>query len=414
MTSRSFDPPATRRAPTPLLGWAAGALVALAATPVLADGEGVKLAEKVDFSKPPSKVENYNKYRFTVTPREGLSARPDVQNSNFFKRLKEKQELLTKRKQDGEDIGDQLDRVKKQMEEVLSGRAQDGVQGLTLVVEGQAYYPDGAVLMLGVRYWKLKDYFFVSRSVVKDRVFTAELGPFSRQIPRGKLVVEAFFALEKQPPAVQETMARESYFSCTPPCRYDKVNVTRVFHDMGGEAAQKRAEELEKQQVEEVLTSITDARQVARLTFGKARAKQVKPEAAAAALARLEEDARITLDVFNAWVKDREFLLYPAQSGELRGLVGLVVEEGQLQAAMGGVSVPGLPPTDTGRGISEVLRQLGKVSEAVKGRSESLQGFVAEEGSLDKMWERLGEQAEADAKMREALIKQQEAERAGR
>ncbi|RMG07346.1 MAG: hypothetical protein D6731_23955 [Planctomycetota bacterium] len=120
------------------------------------------MPERVDFSKPPSEVEAYNKVRFAV-------------------------------------------------------RGERTAKGLVLTVEGEAYYPDGAVIKIALRYWKQTRYLTSWKVKVEDRQFRATLRPVPRRLPGGALTVEAWFALAEQTPETKRAMKDGGYFSCSPP-----------------------------------------------------------------------------------------------------------------------------------------------------------------------------------------------------
>ena len=85
-----------------------------------------------------------------------------------------------------------------------------------------------------VRYWKQVQALNQRHAKVKDQAFSVTLGPLPKEIPEGALTVEAFFDLSKQPKAALRALEAGKFFSCTPPCKFDRFNVSRTTHDMGG------------------------------------------------------------------------------------------------------------------------------------------------------------------------------------
>jgi hypothetical protein len=300
--------------------------------PWVQTGEGA-WADGVDFGKPPGEVEGYNKVRFQVKTRRAEA-------------------------------------------------------GLALDLAGQAYYPDGVKLLVEVRHARILEPFHREWLEVKDRAFAGELGPF-KPLPGGALAVEVRFLLRRQAPDVLEAMQAGSYFTCSPPCRYDHVSLVRVEHDLGGAKAQAAAERLEKQVLEASLQRALDARAAASralraLRGGAPSGLQAKAEAA---LAALEEDLSGALADHTVWAKGRELLLFPQEGADLGTLLRALRVEGQLLAVVAGAAldVRGGPRIDaTGRVTPTTRLQASR--DAADAQALALRGFLAEEGSLERRW----------------------------
>jgi hypothetical protein len=317
------------------------ALLGSFATSAFAQEEG-HLAKTVDFSKPPAKVEGYNKVRFTVT-------------------------------------GEQTP------------------QGLILHVSGQAYYPDGVRLHVLTRYWKSKRYLNRKTPVVKDRAFSVDIGPFPKDIPHGELTVEGWFTLAKQPARVKKAFMDGKFNSCMPPCRFDRLNVTRTAYAMGGAEGQAQSERDEKAKLDEGLRAVLAARSVAELAINEVRKKKSSSEIAKKAVTKLEADLKAALEPLNSWAQGRLFVLFSEEHGKLRGLVHAAQVEAQLHAAVAGVKwvVEGGPRVSTASGRVDPFTRYGRARVEMEKQVEGLKGFLAESGSLDKLWEEVGKEAAA-------------------
>jgi hypothetical protein len=316
---------------------------------------GQEVPAKVDFSKPPNKVEGYNKARFKVEP------------------------------------------------------WQDGDKGLVLRVSGQAYYPDGVVFAVAVRYWRQTTFLTQKHAKVKGRAFSVDLGPLPKTIPEGALTVEAWFALAKQPKAARRAMEEGKFFSCSPPCQYDRLNVTRTDHVMGGAEGQARAEKAEKKVLSDGLQAVLAARSVAEKPLLEARTKMT-PGLAKAALVQLEEDLDAALEPGRAWRNKRQFVLFAEQASALQGLAYACRVEARCHAAVSGVKGLQIEAAGGGSGRVDPFNRYAGARQDAVARVDAFKGFLAEEKSVDRLWHELGEQAKAKAKAAEARRKKEEGE----
>lgn len=312
---------------------AALALALLAALPAAAraDGETRPLADDVDFSRPPNEVEGYNKARITC--------------------------------------------------EVV-----DGEGGKRFRVHGRAYYPDGVVFFVTLRHAKQREAFVRERAVVRDRTFSVELGPFARAIPGGELVAEAWFVLAQQPPAVARRLTDERYLSCTPPCRWDQRNATRVTVPLGGAEAQAQDERLEKEQLGRALEAVATALGLEEAVCLQAREGKATPAQAQAALTKLEVDLLAATAALSTWRQGRQLTLFPTRHAEVDGVAAAALEVGKLQAAVAGVTVAG---------VEGAFERLATDRAELRRRLEALRGFVAEQGTLDREWREANDAARA-------------------
>lgn len=328
------------------------ALLGSFATSALAQEEA-HLAKTVDFSKPPAKVEGYNKVRFTVT-------------------------------------GEQTPK------------------GLILHVSGQAYYPDGVRLHILTRYWKSKRYLNKKTPVVKDRAFSVDIGPLAKEIPNGELTVEGWFTLAKQAARVKKAYMDGKFNSCAPPCRYDRLNVTRTPYSMGGAEGQAQSESNEKSKLDEGLRAVLAARAVAELAINAVRKKKSSSEIAKKAVVQLDADLKAALEPLNAWTQAQLFVLFSDEHGKLRGLAHAAQVEAQLHAAVAGVKwvVEGGPRVTTASGRVDPFTRYGRARAEMEKQVEELKGFLAESGSLDKAWDEVGKRAaERDKAAKERAAK---------
>lgn len=371
-----------------LLGLTLAGVSALALTPRTchADGKTGELKEKVDFSKPPAEVENYNKYRFKVEGLQGAPVAPDLTTNNYYKRLKERLAELQQRS--GSDADTEARKVKERME-VLE-KAVVPTTGLTLSVEGEAYYPDGVVLQVGVRYWKHMNCFYQERAIVKDRRFSCKLGPFERKLPRGKLTVDVYFLLEKQPIPVRRAMEEGRFFSCSPPCRFDRFNVTHVDYDLGGDKGQEKAEADEKGELKTTVEALVGARELAYETFAQVRKQAKSAEDAKAALTRLDQDVHAALELLSLWAEEQQFALFPEDVARIESFGMRSLVEGQLHASVAGViglQVAGATRVN-GTGRATTFQQYSVTREEVESQLHTIRGFLAEVGTLDRRWKK--------------------------
>jgi hypothetical protein len=318
-----------------------------------AQAQGGEVAAKVDFSKPPNQVEGYNKARFKV----------EAWN--------------------------------------------DPQKGLILRVSGQAYYPDGIVFSVAVRYWKQTRFLSQKTAKVKGQAFTVDLGPLPKTIPEGALTVEAWFALAKQSKAAHQAMKEGKYFSCSPPCRYDRLNVSRTDHVRGGAEGQARAEKAEKKVLSAGLDGVLAARLVAEKPLVVARTKN-KPKVAKAALVQLEEDLDAGLEPGRAWRNARQFVLFPEQASALSGIAYACRVEARCHAAVSGVKGLQIEGDAKGSGRVDAFKRYSNARQDVLERVEAFKGFLAEENSVDRLWNDLGKEAQAKAKAAEARRKEEE------
>lgn len=306
--------------------------IALIASPARADGTR-PLAPDVDFSRPPAQVEGYNKARITCET--------DVRPAGRFFRI-----------------------------------------------TGKAYYPDGVTFTVTLRYWKHAEPFARGRAQVRERAFSLELGPYTKIIPGGEIVAEAWFQLTSQPKAMQKRLVDEKYMSCTPPCHFDRYNATRVNVSMGGLEAQRADEKLEKEQLVRGLDAITQAFGACEQVCLAARQNKGTKEQAAAALTRLEADLKAAADQIAAWRVTRQFLLFPSRFNATESLAAMSLDAGRLHAIVAGVKVEGA----SGSGAFDTL---ARTLPELKEKGESLRGFTVEVGSLDREWEKLNNDARA-------------------
>jgi hypothetical protein len=304
----------------------------LGASPARADGETRPLAADIDFSKPPNQIEGYNKARITCT----TEVRPE---------------------------------------------------GRVFRVHGRAYYPDGVVFLVNLRYWKHGAPFIRARVEVKDRTFSAELGPFAKPIPGGELVAEAWFILGQQPKAIQKKLVDEKYMSCSPPCHFDRRNATRTTVDLGGQAAQEQDEKVEKEHVGRAVDAIALALRACEQVCLGVRQSKGKPEDAATALGQLQADVAAATGPITTWRMSRQFVLFPERFADVDALAAKALETGRLHAAVAGAKVEGLQ--SGGAAFSELATTLRETRE----RTDALKGFVAEQGTLDREWKKLNDDA---------------------
>jgi hypothetical protein len=281
------------------------------------------LVDFVDFSVPPQKVEGQNKVRIAVSP-----------------------------------------------------TVDPATHAVSIEVMGTAYYPDGTVILVGVRHGKRDDFFAKARVEVKDHTFHHSFGPFTKTIPGGGLVVEARFYLSDQKPAIGATLVRDQYFHCAPPCPRDQRNKTEVAWSHGGPEAEAVSVAEEKEAIETARTALSVAHVAAsaRLAPG---AEAIPVAEARAALDRLEADATAAVETHSRWAKTREFLLFPERRTQLVALKAKVVSAARAGAVLRGVPVAGLDE-ETARTLAATA------SQDTKSLLEDLETFHAETDSTDK------------------------------
>lgn len=261
-------------------------------------------------------------------------------------------------------------------------------QALTVEVTGKAYYPDGVQFLVDARYWKQKQPFYSTHATVKDKAFTVTLGPFDKAIPGGKLSIEAWFIAADQTPDSRDKLTKGNYFHCSPPCHYDRKNVTRDWVETGSppEVAQQQDEAVEKKEIAKAREALLDASKVAGKVFDAVRTKEKTVKDAEAAFAQLDEDRKAALDAFAKWKLGRQFLLFPDAEGALERLAQWVKDTGRAQAAVAGVSVKGVDPNTAFSAYTRASGELSKVADELK-------SFLDEKDSLDKAWDDLGKGA---------------------
>lgn len=84
-----------------------------------------------------------------------------------------------------------------------------------IFVTGHAHYPDNTSLTVMIRPEKAGYLPLTVRAVVQKEEFAAEMGPWREGFPAGKYVIEAWFELERQSPAVKsELQELEEFAKC--------------------------------------------------------------------------------------------------------------------------------------------------------------------------------------------------------
>lgn len=82
-----------------------------------------------------------------------------------------------------------------------------------IFVTGHAHYPDGTSLTVMIRPEKAGYLPLTVRAIVQKEEFAAEMGPWREGFPAGKYIVEAWFELERQSPAVKSELQEQEEFA---------------------------------------------------------------------------------------------------------------------------------------------------------------------------------------------------------
>jgi hypothetical protein len=251
---------------------------------------------------------------------------------------------------------------------------------VTMEVLGKAIYPDGVTLYVRARHRKSAESFTSTRAVVRQGLFMATLGPLTKAIPGGGLVVEVWFVAAQQTKEIQARLIGEHWYHSTPPCIHDTCNYYWLPYSMGGCDAEDQAEKDEKAAIESARNDLASARSVAEAAFRATIAKEKTVPDAARALAKLTGDLEAVRSVFNAWVATRQFLLFPRPASKLKLLSGLISDEARANAVLAGVAVEGISADKA----PSIAQSAGPEATRI---NDELKGFVAEAGSLDKQWD---------------------------
>lgn len=257
---------------------------------------------------------------------------------------------------------------------------------LTIEVRGTAYYPDDVVLVVGVRHAKLgvRDYFKKETKVpVKDRAFTVKFGPFKKIVPGGGIAVDACFLMSNQSEKVKETLVKDKWFHCSPPCSHDQMSVGHIIWSNGGYEAEAESEKAEKEQIASVREQLLAAQKACQEVIDKVLAKQADPSIVSAALLKLEGDLKAAAKSFNDWRANREFSLFGNRVAQLSSLSAHIRECQRAAAADAGASVPDL---DSAKAKELLTKEQGLVKQV----SAEIKGFLDETDSLDRAWNALG------------------------
>src|SRR5581483_12249938 len=99
--------------------------------------------------------------------------------------------------------------------------------------------------------------------------FSVKLGPFKKIIPGGGLAVDASFLLSNQSEKVKETLLKDNWFHCSPPCAHDQLSVGHIQWSNGGPDAQAEAEKAEKDQIASVREQLLAAQKVCQDVIDK-------------------------------------------------------------------------------------------------------------------------------------------------
>jgi hypothetical protein len=263
---------------------------------------------------------------------------------------------------------------------------------LTIEVKGKAYYPDDVELTIDVRYWKLPQVIQSTKAKVKNRAFSARLGPYNGTIPGGELTVEAWFYAGKQPATVKQALLTgfaggQRYYHCQPACRWDKQNCRRATISFGGKLAQDADEQLEKSEIDKARKAFLDAQQVADRVFDDVRNHRGNrvPADAEAALKRFVEDRKAAAFALETWTRKRAFLLFEDWVMRVQKLGELLDEQERLDAAVAGATVPGMP-------LQNAFPLLTRSHKATTEASNELRVFLDEKDTLDANWAKLQEE----------------------
>ena len=281
----------------------------------------------VEFSRPPSKVESQNKVR--------VSCQPDKD-------------------------------------------AKTGA--LTIEVQGQAYFPDGTVIVITARHWKTEKPFASVRASVKDRVFSTKLGPFSKAIPSGGIVVGAFFIESAQTESMQKQLVKEHYYHNSPPCKHDKVSSAEASFSMGGAEAEALDEKAEKDEIAAAKKRLLDAKGECDKVLAAVEGKSKANNDALEAIKRLDEDLKAAAEVINRWSRGRQTLLFHNRFQQLAKLRDLIKEGARFRAAAAGVSIPNFNAANAATRKEEVSADITKLSDELK-------GFIDDPRALDAAWD---------------------------
>ncbi len=281
----------------------------------------------VDFSRPPSKVEAQNKVR--------VSCQPDKD-------------------------------------------AKTGA--LTVEVQGQAYFPDGTVIVITARHWKTEKPFASVRAAVKDRVFSAKLGPFNKAIPAGGIVVGAFFIESAQTDAMQKQLIKEHYYRNTPPCKHDKVSSAEAQFSTGGADAEAVDEKAEKDEIAAAKKRLMDAKGECDKVLAAVEQKAKANNDALEAIKRLEEDLKAAAEVINRWSRGRQTLLFSNRFQQLAKLRDLIRDGAKFRAVAAGVNVPNFNGANAATRKEEVSADVTKLADELK-------GFIDDPRALDAAWD---------------------------
>ncbi|MBI3722909.1 hypothetical protein HY251_02980 [bacterium] len=277
-------------------------------------------------------------------------------------------------------------------------RSVDARGALTIKVSGAAYYPDGTTYVVAVRHAKQEAYFGKVTARVSAHAFQATVGSFSQSVPRGELVVDAWFVYESQTDAVKKVLdegdgvlVKGSYFHCpNGGCKYDRKNFTKAVVDHGGAAGQAADEAAEKDAVALARTTLIDARKAARRVLDGVERGEKSPREGKERLDRLERDTKDALETFARWREKRVFLLFPGDASNVSALADAIVLEARLRAASVGLEIPSLDAKAAGEQLAAAQGKVGDLSDTLK-------GFLDEAGSLDKAWNEIKARREAAA-----------------
>jgi len=257
---------------------------------------------------------------------------------------------------------------------------KDKSGALTIEVLGKGMYPDGVTLFVRARHRKCSEAFTSTHAVIRTGLFNAKMGPFTKAIPGGGLMIEVWFVAANQTKEMQALLVTDHWYHSSPPCIHDRVNFYDLPYSMGGCDAEDKSEKEEKAAIASARSALLDASDVASTVFKAVTAKEKGTDDASKALTKLNGDLEAIRTKFNAWVADRQFLLFGRHAAKLKQLSSLVSDEARAKAATAGVAVDGIGPDKAPGMLVSATDQKNKLSDELK-------LFLDESGSLDKLWE---------------------------
>jgi hypothetical protein len=230
----------------------------------------------------------------------------------------------------------------------------------TFTVNGAAYYPEGTKLLVALRHEKQTNYFARAWTNVHNRVFTIQIGPYTKAIPGGGITADVWFSFEDQAPGVKQLLRGQKYFAHDPPYPFEaKSRASDTDHSRVNDLTE--SVKVEKDAVGKALEELEAARKGVTTALDNGNKN---------AMTDLQADMKRIMDTLAKGKADRQFDLFPEALTQVTAFAQAIDEEARAKQAPAQIQV----------------KELETAGKKIQAASDWIKKFEKDANYIDRAW----------------------------